>query len=109
MSKIKRFENFHILLWLLKDTSWLLEFRIFATMIAIPTIAVAIHIAYLSYKWKKFDFWLQVAVCFWISANSYWMTCELFGYEELENYAVILFVLGFISTFIYFGSRKSVY
>lgn len=102
MSSIRRFENLHILLWLIKDTSWLMEFKWLGTLMVVPTIAVAIHIAYLSFERKEIEFYLQLAICFWITANSYWMICEFVERVDLKNYALIPFLLGFISVFMYY-------
>ena len=41
---IRKFENFHILLWLLKDMSWLILWRALGIFMIIPTFGFAIYI-----------------------------------------------------------------
>jgi len=95
-----RFDNLHILLWLLKDTCWMLEWKVLGTLMIAPTIGVAVYIAF-RYAAEQ-TFWLNVAVCFWISANAYWMVCEFMGREEYRNYAGIGFALGLISVAVFY-------
>jgi hypothetical protein len=90
-----RFDNIHILLWLIKDTCWMLEWKLFGTAMILPTMAVAIYIAIRSAN--DDIFWINLAVCFWISANAYWMVCEFTGHEDIKNYAGAPFALGLIS------------
>lgn len=100
MRSIRHFENLHILLWLLKDISWLLEWRIFGTFMIVPTILVAIYLTVRSYA--KNLFWINLAICFWISANGYWMLCEFFERVELKNYAAFPFIAGLLSVSLFF-------
>ena len=95
-----RFDNLHILLWLLKDTCWMLEWRIFGTLMIAPTLAVAVYIAMKSAAEQAF--WLNLAICFWISANAFWMVCEFVSHEEYKNYAGVGFALGFVCVAIFY-------
>ena len=95
-----RFDNLHILLWLLKDTCWMLEWRVLGTLMIAPTIGVAVYIAIRSAAEQAF--WLNVAVCFWISANAYWMVCEFMGRDEYRNFAGIGFALGLICVAVFY-------
>ena len=95
-----RFDNLHILLWLLKDTCWMLEWRILGTLMIAPTLAVAVYIAMKSAAEQAF--WLNLAICFWISANAYWMVCEFVSREEYKNYAGVGFALGFVCVAIFY-------
>lgn len=101
--KIRRFENLHILLWLIKDTSWMLEWRVLGITMMFPTLVVAVLI--LLKTLKETEFYINLAIFFWICANSYWMCCEFFGHVEYKNYAAIPFALGLLSTG-YFYYRK---
>jgi hypothetical protein len=92
-------ENFHIFFWLIKDISWCLELKILGISMIIPTIFVTIMMIYKARK--RPDFWVNISVFFWISANSYWMCAEFFGHAELKDYAVIPFCFGFIAFFVY--------
>ncbi len=96
MQKIRHYENLHIPLWLLKDTCWMLQWKLIGTVMIVPTVLVAIIITGISFREKNDDFWINLAICFWIGANSYWMLCEFMHYESIKNYAGIPFVSGMI-------------
>lgn len=100
LHKIRRFENLHILLWLLKDTSWMMDWRTLGVIMMFPTIFIAVFIAVKTFT--ELEFYINLAIFFWICANSYWMCCEFFGYMPYKNYAAIPFILGFISTGYYY-------
>ncbi len=104
---LRHFENLHIPLWLLKDTCWMMEWRVLGIIMIVPTVSVALYLTFKS-RFSK-DFYINLAVSFWIAANSYWMCCEFFGHEELKYYAGIPFVLGMISTgWFYISKRENV-
>ena len=107
LSKIRRFENLHILLWLLKDTAWMMEWRILGITMMFPTLLIAVFIMLKTLK--ESEFYINLAILFWICANSYWMCCEFFGHVEYKNYAAIPFTLGLVSTgFFYYKKFKAV-
>ena len=93
----RHIENIHIPLWLMKDTCWLLQWKILGVTMIFPTLGVAIAIAFMNWKNKEDEFWINLAICFWISANSFWMCCEFFSHEEFKMYAAFPFALGFAS------------
>jgi hypothetical protein len=95
LDQASKFDNMHVLLWLIKDTCWLLEWRVFGTLMIAPTLAVAVLLAVRSRADRIF--FINVAICFWITANSYWMLCEFFQHEEIKYYAGIPFAFGFIA------------
>src|ERR1035437_8887860 len=105
MRKIRHYENLHIPLWLLKDTCWMLQWRALGIAMIIPTISVAIIITIKSWHEKDDEFWINLAVVFWISGNSYWMLCEFFHHEEIKNYAGFPFVAGMISVGYFYKIR----
>ena len=105
MKKIRHYENLHIPLWLLKDTCWMLQWKIMGMIMIVPTISVAILITYKSWKDKDDEFWVNLAICFWISANSYWMICEFLTHEELKNYAGFPFVAGMLCVAYFYIKR----
>lgn len=98
-----RFDNVHVLLWLVKDTCWMLEWKILGTLMILPTISVAVYLAARSAAERVF--WINVAICFWISANAYWMLCEFAGREELKDYAGLPFALGLVSVSVFYLRR----
>lgn len=105
MPKIRHYENLHIPLWLLKDTCWMLQWKTFGMIMIIPTISVAIIIAVKTHLEKQDEFWINLAICFWIFANSYWMICEFIHHEEIKNYAVFPFVAGMFCVAYFYYKR----
>ncbi len=59
----------------------------------VPTITLAIVITWMSRSHTK-DLLHNLAVCFWISANSLWMVGEFIGHEEFRQHAIYLFGAG---------------
>ncbi|MBP9185541.1 MAG: hypothetical protein KBE91_04085 [Bacteroidia bacterium] len=92
-------ENLHIPLWLLKDTCWLLSFKFIGTLISIPTLLIALTLVVISIKFPK-RFWPNLAVFFWISANSTWMIGEFYQLNFVTP-ALVLFALGLMSSLVY--------
>lgn len=105
MFKIHQYENFHIPLWLLKDTCWMLQWKVLGITMIVPTILVAIIIAIKSWREKTDAFWLNLSVFFWITGNSYWMICEFVHHEELKNYAGIPFAIGMLTVTYFYKKR----
>lgn len=69
----------------------------------VPTLSVAIYISYRTRRIKS-ELAHNLAVAFWISANSYWMISEFFGFDEVQvfssyegkHFAMIPFLIGII-------------
>ena len=100
LTHASRFDNVHVLLWLIKDTCWMLEWRVFGCLMIAPTIAVAIYLAVRSAGEQVF--WINLAICFWITANAYWMVCEFVDRVEIKNYAGFPFAIGFLCVAIFY-------
>lgn len=71
----------------------------------VPTLGVAIAIAIMNLRQKDEAFWINLAICFWITANAFWMCCEFFYHEEYKFYAGFPFALGFVSVGIFYLRR----
>lgn len=99
---IREYENLHIALWLLKDTCWVMTWRTVGMFMIIPTLTVAIHLAWRSRK-NVGDLFHNIAVCLWITANATWMTGEFFYFDNLRHYAMIFFTAGIIIVTIYYA------
>ena len=102
-ARYRRLENLHIVFWLFKDISWCLIWKVLGIIMIIPTLSVAIYIAYRTRNIKA-ELAHNLAVAFWISANSYWMISEFFGFDDAKVFngyegkhlAMIPFVIGVI-------------
>ncbi len=98
---IREYENLHIVFWLIKDTCWVMDWKIAGMTMIIPTLVVAIHIAWRSRK-NIADLFHNTAVCLWISANATWMTGEFFFEDGLRQYAIIFFIAGIVVVSIFY-------
>lgn len=113
-ARYRRMENLHIVFWLFKDISWCMGWRELGVVMVVPTLAVAIYISYRTRKIKS-ELAHNLAVTFWISANSYWMISEFFGFDEMpvwngfegKHIAMIPFLIGvFILGWYYIFYRQ---
>lgn len=66
---------------------------------------VAIIISVYTWRQKDDEFWINLAISFWIGANSYWMICEFTGHEAIKNYAGYPFVVGMICVAYFYAKR----
>ena len=98
--KIKKFESLHIVFWLIKDSCWMLELRWLGILMVIPTLIIAGIIVYISRK--SYDIYINLAILFWISANSFWRYYEFFNFGENKMLSSIPFGLGFLFVGIYY-------
>src|ERR1043165_7045045 len=100
-SDIRKYENLHIVFWLIKDTCWMLQLKVLGLIMVAPALFVAVHIMIKS--WKENDVFLNAAIVCWIAANSYWMIVEFF-YQDLTRYfATVPFALGFLFVIIFYA------
>jgi hypothetical protein len=83
----------------------MLQWEILGIVMIIPTVTVAIIIAIKCFKDKDDEFWINLAICFWIAANSYWMICEFVLREDIKDYAGIPFVAGMLSVLWFYIKR----
>lgn len=98
---IREYENLHIVFWLIKDTCWVMDWKFAGMTMIIPTLLVAIHIAWRSRK-NIADLFHNTAVCLWISANATWMSGEFFFEDGLRHYAMIFFTAGIVVVSIFY-------
>ena len=81
-ARFRRLENLHIVFWLIKDISWCMLWKVLGIAMAVPTLSVAIYISWRTRKIKS-ELAHNLAVTFWIAANSYWMVSEFYGFDEM--------------------------
>ena len=94
-------ENLHILLWIIKDTCWVQDYRVVGVLMIVPTIAVAIYLTVKSREQRE-DFIHNIAVCFWLCANSIWMIGEFFFNDQTRPYALVFFALGLVTLALHY-------
>ena len=106
-ARFRRMENMHIIFWLLKDISWCMVWKPIGIAMIFPTLIIAIIISYQTRKIKA-ELAHNLAVVFWITANSYWMVSEFLGFDEklIAGYegkyiSVIPFLIG-IAILLYY-------
>ncbi len=106
--KFRKIENLHILLWLMKDICWALNFKYPALIMIIPTLMVAVIISYQTRKIIS-ELIHNLAIDFWITANCTWMVGEFFNLEEnligpygLRQLSIIPFSIGLLILAYYY-------
>lgn len=107
-AKFRKVENLHILLWLIKDLCWALNFRTPAVLMIIPTLTVAILITFQTRKITS-EFLHNLAIDFWITANCTWMVGEFYGWDAnlwgpygLREFSIVPFSIGLLILAYYY-------
>ena len=114
-SSIRKKENFHILLWLIKDLCWVSLSKTAGMIMIGPTVGLALYIAYINRK-DRTELVHNLAVSFWIMANSIWMIGEFYFLDQTRSLAIVFFILGLLMMvryyseiiFAFFISKKKV-
>ncbi len=83
-------ENLHIVFWLFKDIGWCLVWKPLGIVMIFPTLIISIVIAYRT-KEMVSELCHNLAITFWISANSYWMISEFMKFDVLQVYSWITY------------------
>lgn len=86
--RYRKMENFHIVFWLFKDISWCMLWKPLGIAMIVPTLLVAIIMTIRNRKYMS-EVCHNLAVVFWITANSYWMISEFFEFDTLPVYGAI--------------------
>ncbi|MFN2457515.1 MAG: hypothetical protein ABR502_04880 [Chitinophagaceae bacterium] len=113
-ARYRKMENMHIIFWLLKDLSWCLIWKVLGLAMIFPTLIISIIIAWRTRQIKS-ELTHNLAVTFWITANSLWMLTEFFGFDELplwlhfqgKHLAIIPFAIGVLILAHYYLFQKS--
>ena len=108
-ARYRRMENMHILFWLLKDVAWCMIWKVLGLVMILPTLIISIIIAWRTRSFKA-ELAHNLAITFWITANSYWMISEFFGFDEAillfgiegKYMAVLPFMLGVLVLAFYY-------
>lgn len=113
-ARYRKMENMHIIFWLLKDVSWCMIWKVLGIAMIVPTFAISIIIAWRTRDLKS-ELAHNLAITFWISANSLWMLSEFFGFDavsvwrgfEGKHLALVPFAIGvLILLYYYLFQRK---
>ena len=112
-AKYRRMENMHIAFWLMKDISWCMIWKVLGIAMVVPTLSIAIIIAWRT-RHMAAELAHNLAITFWISANSYWMISEFFGFDEMvvwreftgKHLALIPFVTGALLLLYYYAIQR---
>ncbi len=88
--RYRKMENFHIVFWLFKDISWCMLWRPLGIAMIFPTLFIAIIITVRNRQYMS-EVCHNLAIVFWITANSYWMISEFFYFDTLPVYGSITF------------------
>jgi hypothetical protein len=108
-ARFRKMENMHIAFWLMKDISWCMIWKVLGIMMIIPTLSIAIIIAWRT-RHIKSELAHNLAVAFWISANSLWMISEFFHFDAIivwkeftgKHLALVPFVTGALILLYYY-------
>lgn len=100
--KLRKQENFHILLWLVKDLCWVTVSRMAGMIMIVPTLLLALYIT-----WKnrndRAELMHNIAICLWICANSTWMIGEFYFDDTTRPLAIVFFSGGLLSMLYYYA------
>jgi len=105
----RKMENLHIVFWLFKDVAWCMVWRPLGIAMIFPTLIVSIVIAWRTRQYMS-ELCHNLAITFWITANSYWMISEfvgfdtkaLFGQYSFKHLAIIPFGIGILLLSFYY-------
>jgi hypothetical protein len=107
--KYRIIENLHIVFWLIKDLCWCIVFKPLGIAMIFPTLCIAGYIVWQNRNVAS-ELYHNLAVLFWIMANSFWMLSEFFHFDDKKvfgdytgkNLALIPFIMGITCLFIYY-------
>jgi len=88
--RYRRMENLHIVFWLFKDISWCMLWRPLGIAMIFPTLFFAILITIRTRQFMS-EVCHNLAIVFWIAANSYWMISEFFYFDMMTVYGNITY------------------
>ena len=112
-ARYRKMENMHIVFWLVKDVSWCMIWKVLGIAMILPTLTVAILIAWRTREIKA-ELAHNLAVIFWISANAYWMISEFLRFDTMHvwrqfegrHLALIPFTIGVLILANYYLIQK---
>jgi hypothetical protein len=108
-ARYRKMENLHIVFWLFKDISWCLIWKPLGILMIAPTLIIAIIISIRNRQYMS-ETCHNVAIVFWIAANSYWMISEFLEFDTdivigsitYKHISVIPFAIGILILAYYY-------
>ncbi|GAA4930975.1 hypothetical protein [Mucilaginibacter defluvii] len=88
--KYRKMENLHIVFWLLKDIGWCLIWKPLGIVMIFPTLIISVIIAWRTRQLMS-ELCHNLAITFWITANSYWMVSEFLHLDALTVYGTVTY------------------
>ena len=109
----RKTENLHILFWLVKDIAWCMVWRPLGLLMVVPTLGIALVIAWRT-RANASERAHNLAIVCWITANSYWMSSEFFGFDAVlvlphvtgKHLALVPFLIGLSILAYYYLVQK---
>lgn len=109
----RRMENLHILFWLLKDIGWCMIWKPLGISMIFPTLTIAVLITWRT-RHIAAELAHNLAIVFWISANSYWMLSEFVGFDTVivwgsltgKHLALLPFLTGLVILLYYYLMQR---
>lgn len=105
----RKMENLHIVFWLFKDVAWCMIWKPLGIIMIFPTLIISIIIAWRTRNLVS-ELCHNLAITFWITANSYWMVSEFLAFDSkilfatytFKHLAIIPFGLGLLCLAYYY-------
>ena len=109
----RKMENMHVLFWLVKDIVWCMVWRPLGLLMVVPTLGIALVIAWRTRAYPS-ELAHNLAIVFWITANSYSMTSKFFGFDTVQvaphiigkHLALVPFLIGLTILAYYYLVQK---
>ena len=98
-------DTWHILLWLLKDTLWVMSFKYLAIAMIVPTVLYTLYILKKHYQ-QRIYFFNYLAILFWLLGNSFWILNDFLLNEKYDWVCYILFSVGIVTLFLQLLAKK---
>ncbi len=93
MNDTRKIENVHVALWLMKDMSWVSDWKLLGLIMVVPTLAVSVKICW-DTRHRMADMVHNIAVSLWICANTVWMIGEFYYQDMTRPFARGFFFAG---------------
>ena len=88
-----KFDSIHLLLWLVKDTLWVMGFKYATLFMILPTVGYTFYLLSKNYQDKNY-FILYLAILCWLLGNSAWILNDFLFENKYNVICYALFLLG---------------